>query len=175
MKVDLRKILPHKKRGLKNPLKEVEVRQFCETEVFHAPLLRFEEINRGGSSLNYLAQTAEDTYLVKLLNAEEDIRFSRLVRILRFFGNYPDFYTAHLTHVAEKPFQGYRVLATNFIYGKKITYKSLTPEVVRSAAESYRRFNNLTPQAIEEGRKEGKTHALPNLSVLSAMRKIYTI
>jgi apolipoprotein N-acyltransferase len=131
------------KRKLKNPLNESELRAFLEESVFRASFDDFYEMTRGGNSFNYVAKTPDGSYAVKLIFPNRKAAFERIRNILNFMNHCPEFNTVRCVFQTDLTFHDYGILITNFIEGRKIGYRELTPSVMQSVMDTYCCFQKL--------------------------------
>lgn len=119
------------------------LQQFLEKEIFKEPLKVLKEITRGGNSINYKAETNHLAYLIKLIPLEEKDNAKRLIDLLSYLENYPDFYTAHLQHKTMAILEQNIIIVTDFITGHKLKYFELTPQTLDSIMKTYQNFSEI--------------------------------
>lgn len=148
-KVKIKKAIVRFRREIQlmNPQQNIKkFKVFLEEKIFCAPLTSFKKINRGGSSFNFLAQYAQNSYLIKLLPKDNMPRIERLCQILSFFSRNPDFTTPHLVKEGDAcgfDCGDYRAVVLNYIPGRKIKFFELSKAMLNPIIAAYKIFQSL--------------------------------
>ena len=123
-----------------------KLKSFLSTEVFNEEIDNLKNLNRGGSSTNFVCKTAQKKYLVKLLPASNPQRAERLSNILDSLKKIPQIYTPYIVEFNQKQlfyFEKYIVIVIEFIEGKRIKHHQLNENVLNEIFNSYQHVKDL--------------------------------
>ena len=123
-----------------------KLKAYLVNNVFQQDIVLLKNINRGGSSLNFLCKTEHKSYIVKAIKKEKQDRAIRLCQILKALKKEPHLYTAHLEIFNNQDFFEYEnwlIIILSYIDGKRVLLSNLDTKLIDKIYVSYQHISKL--------------------------------
>ena len=128
-------------------------KNFLEHNLFKTDIHYLKNINRGGSSINFVCNVKSEKFIVKAIKKDYFERAQRLCDILNSLKSEPLIYTAYAKDFDGKfifEYENWLILVIEYIDGCNINNNQLNTEIIDKICLSYKHFKNLKINALAQ-------------------------